>query len=412
MKGAVMAKFPRLAGVNHALKGTVILLLLATSLPSAAESDYLVGLRQSSLLNAGEGLVEGDSQEQLRQLKQAFLALAMEREARVAASGWTNSDGAMGEDVMVFSDVQLERLRPTLRRDRFGREVAELVYASGTAEDATENAACVAQPLRPQRLSLKVAVDTSGSAQTANMARSAATLLRDQIKAAYDEDRLAGVSTLITGPVRSGNSAGTRQSAYHRYMTEGPRSTADMELRLRVSAQESQPTLQRVGLWRAARSGMRVQVEADLITAQGSVLPLETSIFVGSTRQSSQDQLAWLTLPKSAHQTLAQWLDEALVEIGAGIGCHGETALTLAMNAEQLTLNGGFDAGIYRGQRLAILPTSRHLNARGLESAMGVVSLARVVRVTPRNATLEVYAGAADLNASQMMAIPMAALAL
>ena len=407
-----MAKFPRLAVVNHALKGTVILLLLATSLPSVAESDYLVGLRQSSLLNAGEGLVEGDSQEQLRQLKQAFLALAMEREARVAASGWTNSDGAMGEDVMVFSDVQLERLRPTLRRDRFGREVAELVYASGTAEDATENAACVAQPLRPQRLSLKVAVDTSGSAQTANMARSAATLLRDQIKAAYDEDRLAGVSTLITGPVRSGNSAGTRQSAYHRYMTEGPRSTADMELRLRVSAQESQPTLQRVGLWRAARSGMRVQVEADLITAQGSVLPLETSIFVGSTRQSSQDQLAWLTLPKSAHQTLAQWLDEALVEIGAGIGCHGETALTLAMNAEQLTLNGGFDAGIYRGQRLAILPTSRHLNARGLESAMGVVSLARVVRVTPRNATLEVYAGAADLNASQMMAIPMAALAL
>jgi len=407
-----MAKFPRLAGVNYALKGTVILLLLATSLPSAAESDYLVGLRQSSLLNAGEGLVEGDSQEQLRQLKQAFLALAMEREARVAASGWTNSDGAMGEDVMVFSDVQLERLRPTLRRDRFGREVAELVYASGTAEDATENSACVAQPLRPQRLSLKVAVDTSGSAQTANMARSAATLLRDQIKAAYDEDRLAGVSTLITGPVRSGNSAGTRQSAYHRYMTEGPRSTADMELRLRVSAQESQPTLQRVGLWRAARSGMRVQVEADLITAQGSVLPLETSIFVGSTRQSSQDQLAWLTLPKSAHQTLAQWLDEALVEIGAGIGCHGETALTLAMNAEQLTLNGGFDAGIYRGQRLAILPTSRHLNARGLESAMGVVSLARVVRVTPRNATLEVYAGAADLNASQMMAIPMAALAL
>ena len=407
-----MAKFPRLAGVNHALKGTVILLLLATSLPSAAESDYLVGLRQSSLLNAGEGLVEGDSQEQLRQLKQAFLALAMEREARVAASGWTNSDGAMGEDVMVFSDVQLERLRPTLRRDRFGREVAELVYASGTAEDATENAACVAQPLRPQRLSLKVAVDTSGSAQTANIARSAATLLRDQIKAAYDEDRLAGVSTLITGPVRSGNSAGTRQSAYHRYMTEEPRSTADMELRLRVSAQESQPTLQRVGLWRAARSGMRVQVEADLITAQGSVLPLETSVFVGSTRQSSQDQLAWLTLPKSAHQTLAQWLDEALVEIGAGIGCHGETALTLAMNAEQLTLNGGFDAGIYRGQRLAILPTSRHLNARGLESAMGVVSLARVVRVTPRNATLEVYAGAADLNASQMMAIPMAALAL
>ena len=407
-----MAKIPRLAGVKHALKGTVILLLLsATPLPSAAESGYLVGVRQSSLLNAGESLVEGDSQEQLRQLKQAFLALAMEREARVAASGWTNSDGAMGEDVMVFSDVQLERLRPTLRRDRFGREMAELVYASGTTEDPAENAACVAQPLRPQRLSLKVAVDTSGSAQTANMARSAATLLRHQIKAAYDENRLAGVSTLFAGPVRSGNSAGTRQSAYHRYMTEGPGGPPTWRFAC-VYRPGSPSTLQRVGLWRAARPGMRVRVEADLITAQGNVLPLETSVFVGSTRQSSQDQLAWLTLPKSAHQTLAQWLKEALVEISAGIGCYGETALTLAMNAEQLTLDGGFDAGIYRGQRLAILPTSRHLNARGLESAMGVVSLARVVRVTPRNATLEIYAGAADLNASQMMAIPMAALAL
>ena len=411
-----MAIFSRLAGAKRACFALACILLVAVSSLSAAEPDYILGLRQSTLLNASDGLVQGDSQEQLRQLKQAFLTLAMDREARVAASGWTNSDGAMGEDVMVFSDVQLERLRPTLRRDRFGREVAELVYASGPTsgsnKNAAENAACVAQPLRPQRLGLNVVVDTSGSAQTTNMARSAALLLRDQIKTAFGEDRLAGVSTLMVDPVRSGDSADVRRSAYHRYMTEGPQSTADMELRLRVSARERQPALQRVGLWGSARPGMRVQVVAELIAAQGNVLPLQTSVIVGSTRQSSQDQLAWLTLPKSAHQTLALWLDGALVEIGAGIGCYGESALTLAMEANQLTLNGGLDAGVYSGQRLAILPTSRHLNSRGLESAMGVVSLARVVRVTPRSATLEVYAGAAELNASQMMAIPMAALAL
>ena len=200
------------------------------------------------MLNAGEGLVEGDSQEQLRQLKQAFFALAMEREARVAASGWTNSDGAMGEDVLVFSGVQLERLRPTLRRDRFGREVAELVYAPGAEKDVSENAACVPQPLRPQRLNLKVAVDTSGSAQTANIAQSAALLLRNKIKAAYDENRLTRVSTLITGPVRSGTSAGTRQSAYHRYMTDGPRRTADMEIRLRIGPGKSVDTTARWAL--------------------------------------------------------------------------------------------------------------------------------------------------------------------
>ena len=407
-----MAKLTISAGVKHILKGTIAMVLVASSSLSASESQYSVGLRQSNLLNAGEGLVEGDSQEQLRQLKQAFFALAMEREARVAASGWTNSDGAMGEDVLVFSGVQLERLRPTLRRDRFGREVAELVYAPGAEKDVSENAACVPQPLRPQRLNLKVAVDTSGSAQTANIAQSAALLLRDKIKAAYDDDRLTGVSTLITGPVLSGDSAEARQSAYHRYMTERPKSTTDMELRLHVSARQRVSTMERFGLWQAARPGMHVRVEADLINAQGRVLPLETSIFVGSNRQSSQDQLAWLSLPKSAHQTLAEWLDEALMEIGASIGCHGETALTLAIGTGQLTLNGGFDAGIYHGQRLAILPTSRYLNARGLESAIGVVSLARVVRVSPRSATLEVYAGSAEVNVSQMMAIPMAALAL
>jgi hypothetical protein len=400
-----MATFPWLVGLSQAL---ACMLLLAVPALSFAETNYIAELRQSSLLNAGNGLAEGDSQAQLRQLKQAFLTLAMERQARIAASGWTDSDGAMGEDVMVFSDVQLERLRPTLRRDRFGREVAELVYASA----ATASAACAAQPLRPQRLNMQVVVDTSGSAQTTNMARSAAMLLRDQIITAFDEDRLAGVSTLMLDAVRSGNNAGTRQSAYHRYMTEAPSITADIELRLRVSARERQPILQRVGLWGSARPGMRVQVVAQLIAARGGVLPLETTIIVGSTRQSSEDQLAWLTLPKSAHKTLAVWLDEALLEIGAGIGCLGESALTLAMDANQLTLNGGLDAGVYSGQRLAILPTSRHLNTRGLESAMGVVSLARVVRVTPRNATLEVYAGAAELNASQMMAIPMAALAL
>ena len=400
-----MATFPRLVGLSQAL---ACMLLLAVPALSFAETNYIAGLRQSSLLNAGNGLAEGDSQAQLHQLKQAFLTLAMERQARIAASGWTDSDGAMGEDVMVFSDVQLERLRPTLRRDRFGREVAELVYASA----ATASAGCVAQPLRPQRLNMQVVVDISGSAQTTNMARSAAMLLRDQIITAFDEDRLAGVSTLMVDPVRSGNNAGTRQSAYHRYMTEAPKSTADMELRLRVSARERQPILHQVGLWGSARPGMRVQVAAELIAARGSVLPLETTIIVGSTRQSSEDQLAWLTLPKSAHKTLAVWLDEALLEIGAGISCLGESALTLAMDANQLTLNGGLDAGVYSGQRLAILPTSSHLNTRGLESAMGVVSLARVVRVNPRNATLEVYAGAAELNASQMMAIPMAALAL
>ena len=48
-----MAKIPRLSGFNYTLKGIFILLLLATSLPSAAESDYLVGVRQFKLAQCG-----------------------------------------------------------------------------------------------------------------------------------------------------------------------------------------------------------------------------------------------------------------------------------------------------------------------------------------------------------------------
>ena len=67
-----MAKLTISAGVKHILKGTIAMVLVASSSLSASESQYSVGLRQSNLLNADEGLVEGDSQEQLRQLKQAF----------------------------------------------------------------------------------------------------------------------------------------------------------------------------------------------------------------------------------------------------------------------------------------------------------------------------------------------------
>ena len=77
-----MATFPRLVGLRQAL---ACMLLLAVPALSFAETNYIAGLRQSSLLNAGNGLAEGDSQAQLHQLKQAFLTLAMERQARIAA---------------------------------------------------------------------------------------------------------------------------------------------------------------------------------------------------------------------------------------------------------------------------------------------------------------------------------------
>ena len=53
-----------------------------------------------------------DSDEQLAILKQSVLDYAMERNASVAAASWTDNDGALKEEVMMFSNLQLEKLRP------------------------------------------------------------------------------------------------------------------------------------------------------------------------------------------------------------------------------------------------------------------------------------------------------------
>ena len=56
----------------------------------------------------------------------------MDHKARIAASGWTDRNGALSEDLMVFSGLEVEKLRPIVRRNRFGVESTELIYAANT----------------------------------------------------------------------------------------------------------------------------------------------------------------------------------------------------------------------------------------------------------------------------------------
>jgi hypothetical protein len=66
-------------------------------------------------------LTNEDVEHQLRQLKQALMTLAMDQKARVAASGWTDRNGALNEDLMVFSGLALEKLRPNRSSKPFWR---------------------------------------------------------------------------------------------------------------------------------------------------------------------------------------------------------------------------------------------------------------------------------------------------
>ena len=372
--------------------------------PTQAQSADL-----GSVQMAGQTSIEGinpalqhDYAEQLGQLKQAFMNLAMDQEARIAASSWTDSNGTMGEDVMVFSGLKLEKLRPVLRRNRFGAETTDLLYATDTSA-----AACATQPLRPQRLGLTVEVEAGGKPGAQNMARAAAHTLSNALQTALAEGRLGNVSVLLDH-ARSDTS---NLSTYERFMTAAAVSYEDLHLYVHVTAGERRPLLQRAGIFAHARPSKTLAVELRLMARQVEVLSLATQLPIPSSRVSNNNQLAWLTLPESALLGLNTWLDTVLIEVAAAVHCHGESALTLIADASQITLQGGQDAGLYQGQRLAILPSSQRLRSRGLQHSLSVVGLAQVTRVGPRSATLTMYAGPSAGDITDMMAIPVAALA-
>jgi hypothetical protein len=79
------------------------------------------------------------------------------------------------------------------------------------------------------------------------------------------------------------------------------------------------------------------------------VLALQTDVLLPSSRQSANDQLAWLTLPQVTKQSLVDWLDEVLPDVAQAVNCYGESGLAIAASASEMTLLGGRDAGVYQG---------------------------------------------------------------
>ena len=339
---------------------------------------------------------------QLRQLKQALLTLAMDNRARIAASGWTDRNGALSEDLMVFSGLELEKLRPIVRRNRFGVESTQLVYAANTSGNT-----CGTTPTRLQRLGLSIAIERQSQTANENMARAAAQVLHQHIHAEVAQNKLDHVASLFTTqPLGSQG-----MSTYLRYMTASPVNTQDLQLDLQVRIADLKPLEHRLGLRERVRWNKSLEVELNLMARGAAVLSLRTDVPLPSSRQSANSQLAWLELPQASKRDLMDWLDEVLPQVARAVNCHGESGLTIAANANEVTLLGGLDAGVYPGQRMAILPSSRRLSIRGLEQSLSVVGLAEVTSVGPRSATLSMYAGPDLRDIADMIAVPMAAFA-
>lgn len=336
-----------------------------------------------------------ESEDQLRELKQSLLTLAMEGKARVAASGWTNSRGTLREDVMVFSDLQLEQLRPTVNGTRYGK--ASLTYADKSAAQG-----CQASSPRPQRVGLNIAIEPSASASASNMAAAAGAVVEKSLAAGVRDGGLARIATL-----QAAASTQAVLSAYQHHMTAGPARVEDLQLRVRIEVSEGKTIAQRLNPIPPIRRGMRLKLVMSLIAADQVVADWQETLSIGSSKQATRNQLAWIDLPQGTTEALQQWLQTTLGELNTAIHCHGQTAILLTASAAQMTLQGGTDIGIYPGQRMAILPTSHRFRSRGLQSSLAVIGLAEVTQVGPHSAMLNVYAGPPPEDAAGMMALPI-----
>ena len=342
-----------------------------------------------------------NSEEQLRQLKQSLLSLAMQSKARVAASGWTNSRGTMREDVMVFSEIELEKLRPVVRSSRYGRETTKLAYQADTTQSM-----CAAQPVRPQRVGLTINLGANTTPANENLARNAADLVTDALSGAVVQGALSNVAILLSGEALGG----VPDSTYHRFMTAGQAQQKDLQLRVAIAVERDTSVLRWFTPSKVVRAPKRLTIELALVTEAEVAASWRNSVAVESSSQSKRDQMAWLALPDQSRAALTKWLAQAVNDINGAISCHGDTAIAFAASGTQATLQGGRDIGVYAGQRLAILPTSSRMRDRGLQSSLSVMGLAEVVQVGPYSARVNVYAGPQAGDFEGMMAVPISVL--
>jgi cell wall-associated NlpC family hydrolase len=196
-----------------------------------------------------------NSEEQLRQLKQSLLSLAMQSKARVAASGWTNSRGTMREDVMVFSEIELEKLRPVVRSSRYGRETTKLAYQADTTQSM-----CAAQPVRPQRVGLTINLGANTTPANENLARNAADLVTDALSGAVVQGALSNVAILLSGEALGG----VPDSTYHRFMTAGHAQQKDLQLRVAIAVEGDTSVLRWFTPSKVVRAPKRLTIELAL----------------------------------------------------------------------------------------------------------------------------------------------------
>jgi hypothetical protein len=389
--------------VMASMLGVLVLVLNMFSATAAAEAATTMSQGNNGLAS----LNEIDSEEQLAILKQSVLDYAMDRNASIAAASWTDNDGALNEEVMMFSNLQLEKLRPQPYINRFGLKGTRLVESdTANSIDGSAEQSCSRPGARRQRLKLIVAPGESADTSVLNLIRDGARLIREDFKQAARFGALQD-ATMIESKIM-GASAG---ADYLQYMVLGEAVTTDLEVMIRLSGRPEKKILERFRITKSSRGPIRLNVEIIAQSSLGVQFRQSGSILVKSDAADKRAQKAWLGLPKAAATELAQWSAQAVTALGANIRCDTGSAIVIAHKTDGGLLMAGKDVGLFYGQKFLIMPNSALVQRQGLERALSSIGLAQITRLNNHTASIDVYAGPEPRSYNSMIAIPLAALA-
>jgi hypothetical protein len=389
--------------VMASMLGVLVLVLNMFSATATAEAATTMSQGNNGLAS----LNEIDSEEQLAILKQSVLDYAMDRNASIAAASWTDNDGALNEEVMMFSNLQLEKLRPQPYINRFGLKGTRLVESdTANSIDGSAEQSCSRPGARRQRLKLIVAPGESADTSVLNLIRDGARLIREDFKQAARFGALQD-ATMIESKIM-GASAG---ADYLQYMVLGEAVTTDLEVMIRLSGRPEKKILERFRITKSSRGPIRLNVEIIAQSSLGVQFRQSGSILVKSDAADKRAQKAWLGLPKAAATELAQWSAQAVTALGANIRCDTGSAIVIAHKTDGGLLMAGKDVGLFYGQKFLIMPNSALVQRQGLERALSSIGLAQITRLNNHTASIDVYAGPEPRSYNSMIAIPLAALA-
>ena len=379
--------------------------LMLVTLPASAEGTNLA--HAADRYAGAPSLNQIDSDEQLSILKQSVLDYALERNARVAATSWTDDVGALNEDVLLLSNLQLEKLRPQPYINRFGLKGTRLVESdTAAASNANLEQSCSRPGVRRQRLKVTMQPVNSTGPSIANLAADSARLIREEIIQATRFGALQDTTLIESAPL--GTSAGTD---YLQYMVLGEQVTPDLEVTIRISGRSESKVLDRFWVTKSSRGPIRLDVEVIAQSTLGVQFSRSGSMLVRSGAADKRAQKAWLELPKSAVAELTEWSSQAIVALGASIRCDTGAAIVLVHRPDGGLLMAGEDVGLFEGQKFLIMPSSALAQRQGLERALGAIGLAQITALNKHTASIDLYAGPKPRTYDNMIAIPLAALA-